>query len=379
MIYVFFFTCIFHSLSADLNETLCDAASADLACDSEDGLTHLDMSLLQLGLQVRSEAEVPEPSGVHKVKTLSRQLVENSIAATSAEVLGMADTKASWLQMQTKQQQVLVNVVLLVLIILLLALLCAIARFTVRKNEGGERYPGSDAVLWQPAIAPAAASLLVAGAQETPNLQSSQETRPLPSTPPLCPSLILPRTEARFMIAMDSLHSPLTGSIHILGRSGRRLLHCSISPTTDGRRCLALASIGCEDDPRALVFTPPPSSMQVDLHIGRSDAYYGHIESPPGSSSSILHYGESHNPVMYLELGSYEDLQISATSAAGNVMAFAGKTNALPGSFGLQGRQPIGNDVWKLNVKPGADPLLVASCMLALILLKPWSGDSRGV
>merc|ERR1719316_403511 len=79
--------------------------------------------------------------------------------------------------------------------------------------------------------------------------------------PPICPSLILPHTEARFMIQMDHLQRSAPGPLNILGTSGRKLLHALVCDTPDSRRCLMLASCGCEDDPRTCIFTPQPGAV----------------------------------------------------------------------------------------------------------------------
>jgi len=183
--------------------------------------------------------------------------------------------------------------------------------------------------------------------------------------PTICASLILPNTEARFVISMDSLLRVTTGSLDILGTSGRKLLHASIEDTHDGRRCLALSSVGCEADPRCLIYTPKDGvGMEV---FGRRKSFYGTIERS-NDTSSILKYEDT--PVMLIEAGSVADLKMTARTADCDrkIIGSAGRHEGK----GL--RQPKGGDAWKFQVKPGTDAVLVCACMLAVLLLQPRSG-----
>lgn len=193
--------------------------------------------------------------------------------------------------------------------------------------------------------------------------------------PPMLPTMILPRTEARFMLPLDSLKGPLTGPLEILGSSGRKLLQATTSRTSDGRHCLAVASIGCEHDPWTLIIKPLPtgvlgtsssSGVGLDMDVyGKSSGFYGHIQSEPlhESNSSVLHHGESFNPVMYFGMRDREDLCMTAMSAEGDFLASSQR--ATGEGLGISG------DIWGLTVQPGADALLIMSCMLAIILMKP--------
>jgi len=436
MIYVFLFSCAFDFLSAEL-DTLCAATGS--GCDIEDASAHLDTSLLQLALHLSSEAAGPD-----QVREMGSQLVDNATPdlprnhaalQSDAAVLKAAHRDAgkdrqaqatseqdgvfhasSLLALTTRQLSQAIQeltsslgtfmkskgvaMTLSILILCSIFVLVCMALMERVQDEGRPLDSSVDSVFKQSATAPAAASLLQGSAKRDETVAAKQkgnsassaesytadEVRQKPGTPPppICPSLVLPKMEAKFVIALSSLKRP-TGVVNILGNSGRMLLKALISQTPDGRRCLALSSSGNEDDPRTIVLSPPtqgaassstPSGTGQDLELfGKLDGFYGHIESPPGSIRSVVHFGKAQNPVMHLDLECHEDLRITATSPAGNDLASAGKGAPMINVPG--GKEPITGDTWRLNVKPGADPLLVASCMLALILIRPWTGDSR--
>jgi len=190
--------------------------------------------------------------------------------------------------------------------------------------------------------------------------------------PPICPSLILPHTEARFMIQMDHLLRVATGPINILGTSGRKLLHALVCDSPDGRRCLMLASCGCEDDPRTCIFTPQTAEPSQALEIfGKAGKFYGWLEFPGGNQAVLSFSGDSgvQKPVLQIEMGNQQDLRMSASTMDGRLLASAGR------NVGVGGRQFEGNDSWKMQVKPGVDAVLITSCMLSLTLLRPWPSD----
>mmetsp|Transcript_4805 Transcript_4805/g.8721 ORF Transcript_4805/g.8721 Transcript_4805/m.8721 type:complete len:468 (+) Transcript_4805:114-1517(+) len=447
MIHVFVLLCIFGPLSAEL-ETLCD--TADFQC--EDAPSYLEVSLLQLEVQVDSERgaqasaarisnqtkPLPSVSAGHAVHSghdgdsshETRQISQSSqvrkledvqlhaIKLTEASQHKEEVSRTSSLQLGKIRQRVQGAGVFLVPILLCL-LACIIIGLLVAKDDGIDSHPfgkGRPMSTWEPSstrilgsggissrppssglLRPSStstvgsASLLLAGGPRPPTRQSPPTAKlaaapptamasgELTFPPPICPSLILPHTEARFMIAMDSLKRLSTGSVDILGTSGRKLLHAAVSETPDNRRCLAVASCGCEDDPRTCILTPSTAvssstgeGQSQDLEVyGKSGSFYGRIESQSGSNNAVLHYGEGQNPVMILELGSQEDLRITAAAVDGNLLSSGGR------NISISGRQLEGSDAWKMQVKPGADAVLIASCMLALILLRPWSEDLR--
>lgn len=191
--------------------------------------------------------------------------------------------------------------------------------------------------------------------------------------PPVCPTLILPHTEARFKMMMEPLRNLATGyldTVDVLGTSGRKLLHAAVADLPDGKRCLALSSCGCEDDPRICVFFKPNEGSQnvaqeVDL-FGKQGQFYGNImvqKLSSGAMEAKLSYGSRKTPVMYLKLGSKDgdndpknpSLHTTALALDGKVLASAARDH----------------DAFKMQVKPGVDAILVISCMMVLILLDP--------
>jgi hypothetical protein len=190
------------------------------------------------------------------------------------------------------------------------------------------------------------------------------------TVPPVCPSLILPHTEARFMIPIDSLMRA-SGELDIRGTSGRKLLHGNVRPTPEGRQSLALASCGMEEDPRVTVLAPPRNlvssltggGMEVLEIFGKGGQFYGTLEPARGGGAVLKHNGEI---VMSLEVGSSDfssDLLMSASSMDGRLLASAGKNVQVQNKW-------VENpgETWKLMVKPGSDAVLIAACMLGVLL-----------
>lgn len=103
--------------------------------------------------------------------------------------------------------------------------------------------------------------------------------------PPICPSLILPNTEARFLIPMENLLRPNPGVLDILGTSGRKLLHAAVEDSPGGQKMLSLASVGCEGDPRARICTTPSEVMQI---YGKRQRFYGTLEPRAGVGGALV-------------------------------------------------------------------------------------------
>lgn len=212
-------------------------------------------------------------------------------------------------------------------------------------------------------------SALPAGAAMMQGLQQEATKGNSFDLPPICPSLILPHTEARFMIQMEQMQRSAPGPLNILGTSGRKLLHALVCDSPDSRRCLMLASCGCEDDPRTCIFTPQPGAAdpQALEVFGKAGKFYGWLEFPGASQALLSHSGANGeaNPVLQIEMGSISDLRMSASTMDGRLLASAGRSAA------GGGQQFEGADTWKMQVKPGTDAVLITSCMLALVLLRP--------
>jgi hypothetical protein len=191
--------------------------------------------------------------------------------------------------------------------------------------------------------------------------------------PPICPSLILPHTEAKFMVQMDGLLNPNAAEgISICGTSGRKLLHASVSDTPDGRRFLAISSCGCEDDPRTCIATSSAFESEALEVFGKAGQFYGYLDFRGGHQAQLQWWdgnASARQPVISFALGSMSDRCINASTMDGRLLASAGRTGAVPGQGKLL---EASSDTWKLTVKPGVDAVLITSCMLALLLLCPW-------
>lgn len=177
-----------------------------------------------------------------------------------------------------------------------------------------------------------------------------------PGPPPICPTLILPSTEARFKISMDRLVRITTGDFDILGTSGRKLLQASVREDK-GRRSLSLASVGCEEEPRCTVVASVDGpGLEV---YGRGGALYGNLV--PTTGGGILRAaGPPYDgaAVMIIEPGNPTDLALTASTLGGRRLGSGGR---------------ISGDDWRLQVKPGEDAVLIGSSILALLLLRPSS------
>jgi hypothetical protein len=180
--------------------------------------------------------------------------------------------------------------------------------------------------------------------------------------PPVCPSLILPNTEARFMIELDHLIQMKNGGIEIKGTSGRTLLHANLDVERDQRRVLKLASVGCEQDPRTTVRSPQIAGGAFEL-TGKSNQPYGSIEISAQGTSILKCNGQ---PVMLVEKG-HDPLFMTAKTMDGQPLAEATTDRRRVTSMQIEDRG--GQQYWKLVVKPGADAVLITTCMLSIVLL----------
>jgi len=181
----------------------------------------------------------------------------------------------------------------------------------------------------------------------------------------------MPHTEARFMIKMDSLvrFSSETMSLDIDGTGGRTLLRALFWQAEDGRRCLGIASVNCEDVPRVVVSTPTPESAdQQTLEVrGTNNYFYGVVESSASVIGCVLKHRDQR--VMMLEEGDPADLRMTAYAIDGSPLAAAGRW--------VSSTQRAGGDDWRITVKPGVDAVLIIACMLSKLLLRPVVGDAR--
>lgn len=201
-----------------------------------------------------------------------------------------------------------------------------------------------------------------------------------PGGPPaVCPSLILPKQEAKFMISLDSMLRPDTtaGMLDIKGSSGRTLLRAQLGACAEaaGRICLSLASVGCEDDPRTRILSPAPGQPGFELY-GRGNRYYGSLEPSAASTSCrvLIFDGE---PVLTLDFEDRGALKVVARSLAdeelGHSVRAAAPALASSASTSVGSRMTGPSEILRLNVRPNVDAVLITSCILAMVLF-----DNRG-
>lgn len=233
----------------------------------------------------------------------------------------------------------------------------------------GSRSPGPGAVAFAhgvqddyhaPGVSSAATSLPGASPQQLQQRQargpsSAHSAAPVVSSTPaelpaLCPSLLLPNMESRFCIAMEALQTLRPGTIAMTGTSGRALLEISIQEA-HGVWTLQISSMGCGDEPRAIIEMSPADKSSVKIY-GRAKQYFGSIEhgDRPNECNLIVE-GEVQMKVLS-EPG--PDLQHRAVLVDGRQIATAG-------------RGPPRMQEWRLQVKPNADAVLIATCMLSMI------------
>jgi len=202
----------------------------------------------------------------------------------------------------------------------------------------------------------------VGTANATTMSSTSLPSSPTSWPPPICPTLILPKTEARLLIAVSSLHDPKAEMIDIVSTSQKKLLTLSIGCQADGGKFLSISSTGTEDDPRASVYHTKDESSTPVLRIdGKRGAPYGILKEDaslarlaPDSHVYILHYDGQ------------PALQVKTTGDALTdfVASAPGDWNAVLARASLEA------DTWKIQITAGADGILMMSCFLGLMLLK---------
>eukprot|EP00930_Biecheleria_cincta_P090784 TRINITY_DN80246_c0_g1_i1.p1 TRINITY_DN80246_c0_g1~~TRINITY_DN80246_c0_g1_i1.p1 ORF type:complete len:398 (-),score=55.25 TRINITY_DN80246_c0_g1_i1:67-1260(-) len=176
--------------------------------------------------------------------------------------------------------------------------------------------------------------------------------------PPICPSLVLPTNEARFMISLEDLQAAMQGVLgpmDIKGLSGQKLLHGVLEDVPGIGRRLSIASVRCESDPRAIIV--PCNSFSHTLY-GRDHEEYGTLEFV-GVRVMLKRAG---TPVIVFDAGDPNELHYTASRMDGRVLASAGRQ---PNP--LEGEED--KEIWRLQVRPGIDAILVMVCMLSVMLL----------
>jgi hypothetical protein len=140
-------------------------------------------------------------------------------------------------------------------------------------------------------------------------------------------------------------------NLEIKGTGGKTLLKASINDLGRGRRRLALASVGYEDDPRTVV-TNAGQGQGLEV-CGRGNEVYGMLLPDSATRGNVLYCKDL--PVMRVQKGS-DELSLTANGMDGALLG------SCDGGVG-------DSEQWSLQVEPGQDAVLIASCMLGLIRL----------
>mmetsp|Transcript_63569 Transcript_63569/g.185874 ORF Transcript_63569/g.185874 Transcript_63569/m.185874 type:complete len:418 (+) Transcript_63569:95-1348(+) len=193
------------------------------------------------------------------------------------------------------------------------------------------------------------------------SLLSADSSAPAP--PPLCPSMVLPRTPVSFLIPSDQItgvKSSGTSTMDIIGPSGRKMFVVNVDLSDMGGKTLAICAAGCDDDPHAVIVnslgssslgSSTKSSRNLQI-LGRGGKLYGDLER----TSSGAHVINEDEKVIRLLSGRQELMEIKALAMNGQQLATASSE---------EGPEEM---VWKFEASPGSDALLLASCMLSMLL-----------
>jgi hypothetical protein len=192
---------------------------------------------------------------------------------------------------------------------------------------------------------------------------------------PICPALVLPHTEARFTIPIESLMKAMKASavVDIKGTSGRKLLHGSVDEDSDGRRKLTIASCGHVDEPRVTVLaarSQPESTSTGPLEVyGKNMEFYGTLALDIGGSrpTAVLEHHKAGKVLTLTVTEAAELAMVALQPGSDEKLAAAGKNVVV--NTKSQQRNIQSHDQWKLQVSPGCDAVLIAACMLAYLVL----------
>ncbi|CAK9051633.1 unnamed protein product [Durusdinium trenchii] len=184
---------------------------------------------------------------------------------------------------------------------------------------------------------------------------------PSDGPPVICRELVLPETEARFLIEAASLRSgsATQKEVIILGGSGRQPL--LVAYLKDGG--LSLHSMGANsmvvESPRAVVL-PGRSPHNFEI-LDRDFKSYGELESISGRMTLRC----NGQPVLLID-EMPEELGYNASQLDGRTLA----TGRLAPEVPAHVLQKLGGEAWRLRVVAGCDAIVVLSTMLTAMLIK---------
>jgi len=168
-------------------------------------------------------------------------------------------------------------------------------------------------------------------------------------------------TCARFVLPPQSLDRVGSGNWHATGMSGTDFLQMSIRDVPEtGHSSLAMAVCGESGDfKNTWKFNKSPLIGTLAI-IGSQGELCGTLEPIPGGRCLVKRMGKV---AMLLDIGNHVDLCANASDPTGRQLAFSAK-NTQAGFSTAEG-----GETWKVKCKPDADPIFIAGCMLAFMLL----------
>lgn len=182
--------------------------------------------------------------------------------------------------------------------------------------------------------------------------------------PPLCPTLVMPMSEALLGIQMYELAQlSAEGELTIVGISGKPLLRAEIKKVGNART-LEIAMPEQNSIPRATILPSSLSSSQVNLGSraleirGMRGAFYGVLEMRSSGACYVVKDGQT---VLTID-GDAESLQLSLKSSVGLQLASVRCSTEL-----FEGVDHV-----EVRVEPGVDTVLVVAVVLAVLLLSPY-------
>lgn len=230
------------------------------------------------------------------------------------------------------------------------------------KGEVGPSHPGSSRQLRTPGVAGSQRMSIDSQAVLPP---TAQHYSPSDGPPVICRELVLPETEARFLIEAASLRSEGGRTVTILGGSGRQpLLVAYLQDHGPKGFQLWLHSMGQNstvlDTPRAVV-VPGRSMANFEIY-DRDLKLYGELESSHPGRLTLMCNGF---PVLVIDATS-DELHYNACQMDGRMLA----TGRLAPDVPQHVLAKLGGEAWRLRVVAGCDAIVVLSTMLTAMLMK---------
>lgn len=346
-------------------------------CSVEAGCA--EIALLQTGVRHTSADERVAATSVHGQQTATEAAATEAIKSLTAVEEKVADREAAKATKATmdskvprdssKSTMILEQVMQrqssreagaalsIIVLVVLVGAVVAVLAFMQGGDRGGRP---ADSKFATEGPSPSMANV---ERMKVPPTSRARPSEPVASgPPPLCSSLILVKTEARFLLPLEGLVRPRGDMVHldIRGTSGSTLMHASMEAGPNGQLLLALFLVNCEHDPRAMIHAVTPTVMEI---YGRGKRFYGTLELVSGNNAVVKYEGV---PVMTVDRTDSNSLSLTA-SAMGQVLA----VGSTPPPLGPSKGSTTDSDSWGLKVKPGADAILIMSCMLAMMLLQP--------